>query len=122
MFAEVSRQAGISDRRPALWLLSAQELVDESFAQQLTLDSIADFVSIHPVHLAREFRRHFKYTVGEYMRLRRVEYACRELSVGKATVAEIALAAGFADQSHLTRTFKRVVGTTPAEYRKAVKD
>lgn len=122
MLAEIARQASSGDRRPSSWLLRARDLVDENFAQQLTLDAIADFAGIHPAHLAREFRRHFKYTVGEYTRLRRVEYACRELSVGNATVAEIALAAGFADQSHLTRTFKRIVGTTPGEYRKAVKN
>jgi AraC family transcriptional regulator len=73
---------------------------------------------VHPVYLACAFRRHYRSTVGEYVRRLRVEFACRELSATRAPLAQVALAAGFADQSQFSRTFKRVVGLTPTEYRK----
>src|SRR5205823_3842255 len=47
----------------------------------------------------------------------RIAHSCRQLSQTEASLSEISLAAGFADQSHFGRTFKRLVGITPAEYR-----
>jgi len=47
----------------------------------------------------------------------RIEYACRQLMGSNAAVTNIAFAAGFADQSHFSRTFKRLCGTTPGRYR-----
>jgi AraC family transcriptional regulator len=72
---------------------------------------------VHPAHLAREFRRRRHCTIGGYVRRLRVEFACRELSSTDAPLAEIALAAGFSHQSHLTRTFKELTGMTPAKFR-----
>ena len=54
---------------------------------------------------------------GEYIRQLRVEYACRQLSSSSTALAEIASAAGFSDQSHFSRTFKRQIGMTPSQYR-----
>jgi AraC family transcriptional regulator len=50
----------------------------------------------------------------------RIEYACRELMASNLAVINIAFAAGFADQSHFSRTFKRLCGTTPGRYRASV--
>jgi AraC family transcriptional regulator len=68
--------------------------------------------------LSREFRRYYSCTVGEYVRHLRIEYACRLLSASNASLAEIALAAGFFDQSHFARNFKWQTGMTPHEYRR----
>jgi len=75
-------------------------------------------VGIHPVHLAREFRRHYQCTIGEYVRRLKVEYACLQISVSEASLHQIALAAGFFDQSHFARTFKQIMGVTPGNYRR----
>ena len=72
---------------------------------------------MHPVHLARQFRASQGCTVGEYIRRVRVGFARRELVMTDKPIAEIALSAGFFDQSQLTKTFKRVTGRTPAAYR-----
>jgi AraC family transcriptional regulator len=73
------------------------------------------------VHLARTFRRHYHCTVGEYMRQLRVNFACRQLREGSRPLMEIALAVGFSDQSQFSRTFKRVMGLTPAAFRAATR-
>ncbi len=83
----------------------------------LTLAAIASVVGMHPVYLAREFRKHFRCTVGQYQRRLRIESACLEISRSDTPLAEVAAAVGFYDQSHFSRTFKRITGLTPAEYR-----
>lgn len=119
MLAEASRHSTMAaDRRPR-WLEQAREFIDESFSDGLTVAGIAATVGVHPVHLATVFRKHYRRTIGEYVRRLRVEYACRRLSLSDATLAEIALAAGFSDQSHFSKTFKRLTGLTPARFRAA---
>jgi AraC family transcriptional regulator len=71
------------------------------------------------MHLAREFRRHFGCSVGEYGRKLRIDLVCVELVRTRAALSEIALACGFFDQSHFTRVFKRQTGFSPAAYRAA---
>jgi AraC family transcriptional regulator len=103
--------------RPPRWLQSAKELIRERFSEHLTLTDVASAVGVHPVHLAQMFHRNYSCTVGEFLRKLRIEHACRELVASEAPIVEIALAAGFCDQSHFTRTFKRCTGLAPAQYR-----
>jgi AraC family transcriptional regulator len=120
MLAEVSRRkVKVSDRKPPRWLAQALELLREQFSEHLTIAYLATSVGVHPVHLAREFRKFYRCTIGEYIRQLRIEHACRELCMSDASLATIAAGAGFSDQSHFSRTFKRLVGMTPAEYRAA---
>ena len=119
---EILAQAARSQTRhiepqPPHWLLQARDLLHAHFSESLTLASIAQTVGVHPVYLAREFRKHFRCTIGEYMRRLRIECACREIAQTDMPLIEIAAAAGFYDQSHFSRTFKRLTGLTPAAYR-----
>jgi AraC family transcriptional regulator len=118
ILAEASRmRTGAKDRRTPRWLVEARELVHERFSENLSLDEIAQTVGVHPVHLARAFRERYRCTVGEYVRHRRVEYACRQITGSEQPFVEVASNAGFSDQSHFSRTFKRMMGMTPAQYR-----
>ena len=99
------------------WLERVRNILEQRFAEPFKLSEIAAEAGVHPVHLAREFRKHYGTSVGEYLRRVRIEYACRELMGSNAAVTNIAFAAGFADQSHFSRTFKRLCGTTPGRYR-----
>ncbi len=120
LLAQTSRQSARNrTAKPPRWLEEARELLAALFLQGITLSSVAESVDIHPVHLAREFRRHYRCTPGEYVRHLRVEFAARQMAVSEASLGEIALLAGFHDQSHFTRTFKSLVGLTPACYRAA---
>jgi len=49
----------------------------------------------------------------------RVDAACRQLTTSDKPLSEIALSAGFADQSHFTKTFRRLTRTTPGEFRRS---
>jgi AraC family transcriptional regulator len=106
-----------SGRLAPRWLLAARDLISDEFRNSLTLSSIADLVGVHPAHLAREFKRCFQTTIGDFVRNRRVEFVCRRLTQSDAPLSELAAEAGFFDQSHLTRVLKRATGMTPAAYR-----
>ncbi|MFN7928105.1 MAG: AraC family transcriptional regulator [Blastocatellia bacterium] len=103
------------------WLQQAKDLLHGHFAENLTLAEIAQQVGVHPVHLAQTFRKSYQCTVGEYVRKLRIEYACHELTATDKSIVDIALSAGFCDQSHFTRTFKRTVGAAPSQYRDALR-
>ncbi len=99
------------------WLGQVQELIHDRFSEPLTVREIAQAVGVHPVYLVRAFRKHNRLTVGEYLRKVRVEFACRQILDSNAPLAHVAVNAGFYDQSHFTRTFKRLTGVTPTKYR-----
>jgi AraC family transcriptional regulator len=107
------------------WLQQAKDLLHARFTENLTLAEIAQnvgvHVGVHPVHLAQTFHKTFHCTIGDYMRKLRIEYACHELATSAKPIVEIALAAGFCDQSHFTRTFKRAIGTAPSQYRESLR-
>ena len=85
-----------------------------------SLSELATAVGVHPVTLARGFRKAYGCSVGAYLRWLRVARAARELAETDAPLAEIALAAGFADQSHFSNVFRRETGLSPSAFRRAV--
>ena len=105
--------------RGPTWLRRIDVLLIETFADPLDLTAMARTVNVHPVHLARTFRKYRGQTVGMRLRDLRLEQACRALVQSHATVGEIAHACGFADQSHLTRLMRRRMGTSPSRFRAA---
>jgi AraC family transcriptional regulator len=111
----------LKQQRPATpqWLEQARELLHDQFREPLTLSKVAASVGVHPIHLARVFRRHHHCSVGDYILRLRIEFACRKMVSSNTSLAEISLDAGFSHQSHFSTTFKRLIGMTPAEYRSA---
>ncbi|HKB69532.1 MAG TPA: AraC family transcriptional regulator [Thermoanaerobaculia bacterium] len=107
-------------RRPPSWLRRVREEVEARFREPMTLSGLAASACVHPTHVARAFRRHYGMTLGEMIRLRRVEHS-KTLLRSARPLAEVAGETGFADQSHFTRTFHRLTGTTPAAYRRDVR-
>ena len=82
----------------------------------VTLDALARELGTHPSHLVRVFRRDYGLPPHRYVVGRRLDRARRLLLEGM-TVADVAAATGFHDQSHLTRHFRALLGTTPGAFR-----
>jgi AraC family transcriptional regulator len=110
-----------AERAPPRWLLRARELVHAKFREPLRIADVAREADVHPGHLARAFRQHFRMPLGSYVRTLRLEWVAARLLESEESLAGIALAAGFADQSHLTRAFKLYSGLTPEVYRRTLR-
>ena len=95
-----------------------RELLDEHFSQRLTLADAGYLLHASSAHLAKCFSRTFGISPHRYLLARRIEAARGRLLDGEP-VAKVAASVGFHDQAHLTRHFKRHVGTTPASYASA---
>jgi AraC family transcriptional regulator len=117
LFVKTSRRRSALDRLPC-WLKQAKDLLTQAFGSSVTIRHIAERVGVHPVHLAAEFKRHYGCTVGAFVRHLRVMSACYQLTRSPKPLKEIAVTAGFFDQSHFTRTFKAMMGVTPAQFRR----
>lgn len=117
MLADLSRKVSSNDRKIPRWLENVRELLHARLSEEVEMPEITKTAGVHPVHLAREFRRFYQCTMGEYVRRLRVESACAEISKSETPLSEIALKYGFYDQSHLTNSFKQITGMTPAQYR-----
>jgi AraC family transcriptional regulator len=118
MMAQASRGlARVSKGKAPRWLERAREILHAHFSENLTLSYLAGSVGVHPVYLASAFRRQYRATVGEYLRKLRIENACQQLLNSDSPLVEIALTSGFSSQSHFCKTFRRLTGMTPAQYR-----
>jgi len=104
-------------RRPA-WIDDVNEVLRRRITRAPSLGELAAVAGLHPASLARAFRRHEGVSIGERLRELRVVEAARLLASTRRPLADVAAAAGFADQSHLTRVFRRATGETPGSYRR----
>lgn len=104
------------ERNVPPWLFRVEELIRDRLARPWSLTAIAEEIGVHPVHLAREFRKHNGCTIGQKIRQLRVEYASDQILHSNRPLSEIALACGFADQSHFCRVFRRFTGMTPSRF------
>ena len=99
------------------WLRRVREALEDSYLLAPSLSELAAIAGVHPVHLSREFRKHYQSTIGEYIRKRRIEHASHMLANTDTPLSEIALTCGFSDQSHFCAMFKSHTGMTPAKFR-----
>ena len=111
-WAEDAKGSGGASRRVRI----AADFIRSSCHRNLRVQEIAAAAGVHPIYLARVFRRLRGCSLAAFVRRCRVERALPELK-GGASVAEIALACGFFDQSHFCRTFRRTIGMSPSRYR-----
>jgi AraC family transcriptional regulator len=118
LIAASRQQSGRGERLPPPWLERVKEGLRENVSAAPSLAELAKAAGVHPTHLSRVFRQFEHCTVGDYIRETRIDYARRRMIDSDEPLVEIALAAGFADQTHFTRSFKRVTTMTPTEFRR----
>lgn len=118
LLGELARQSRDSDPSlPAVWLRKVEERLREEYASPLTIAGMAEDIGVNAVRLARAFRREYGEGVGDRLRRIRVQRAGKLLLNTDRSLSSIAFDVGFADQSHFTRSFKRLTGMTPGSYR-----
>jgi AraC family transcriptional regulator len=91
----------------------ALELIDANLGSSLSVESLATEAGLSPAHFARAFKETMGVAPHQYLLRLRLERSRRLLDAENANLADVAQRAGFADQAHFTRLFKREYGTTP---------
>ncbi len=112
--AHLDRPASSSTRDAPL-ARRLRQLLDERLTETFTLAEAGALLGAHPSHLMRVFSATYGIAPHRYVTGRRIDRARRMLLDGHAP-AEVAVESGFFDQPHLTRHFRRVLGTTPAAF------
>jgi AraC-like DNA-binding protein len=93
-----------------------REYLDAHFAANVSLSDLSRLTGLSAFHLVRSFCGEFGLPPCQYQIQRRVRHALERLRQG-VPISQAAYEAGFADQSHLNRHFKRIVGVTPGQFR-----
>ena len=88
----------------------------QAFREPVVLSQLAREIGVHRSHLTRQFARDFGCSPQVYVALKRAAWTAEQLALGGDTLTSIAHGAGFADQSHCTRVFKRAFGSTPSRW------
>lgn len=106
------------ERCAPAWLECVREALHDEPLDALSLDALAQAAGVGRSRLTRAFRRTFRTSIGAYVREIRVRRAWRLISCSDMPLAEVAASCGFADQSHLTRTFRTAFAASPGELRR----
>ena len=117
VFREPVRSGALSHAQRQL----LDQYLEENLDRNLSLAELAGVVQLSVFHFTRKFRAEFGCPPHAYVMRRRIECAKTQLARGNFPLKVVAANSGFADQSHMTRLFQRLLGVTPAEYRKAAK-
>ncbi len=104
------------------WLERAKNMLADSFRESVSLQGLSQSVGVHPVRIAREFRRVYGVTTGAFVRKLRIDFVAERLrapgKVTYSTLTDLALDAGFSSHAHMAFAFKRITGLTASEFRK----
>lgn len=109
--------AALHDDRPARRSSRMRDVAERLSSSDVTVESVARDLGMHPVALARAFRREHGCSITAYRRRRRARAAARLLASTGMPLVDIALECGFSDHSHFCRVFKRETGLAPSVFR-----
>lgn len=120
IFSHMTSENQASIEKKPKWVKTINEMLNELSDEHLSLANLSKEGNITPIHLSREFRRYFGSTLGEYLRLIKVNKAAALLKNKSLTLSEITNRCNFSDQSHFIRCFKSQYKQTPQQYRKLI--
>jgi len=118
--AFVLKMPAIPRQEPA-WMADVDRRIQRNFSEAISLQELAQHAGVHPSHLCRAFHRFRGRSIGDYVVGLRMQLACRRIVETEWPLADIAAEAGFADESHMSKIFKRLVGQAPGAYRRHIK-
>ena len=102
---------------PPRVLRRVREYIDAHIEKRISVEALANLANLSVCYFVRAFKQSVGITPHDYLIRRRVERTMELLSGTDMPLSEIALAAGFADQSHCARRFREHVGMSPRDYR-----
>ncbi|WP_282937515.1 AraC family transcriptional regulator [Paenibacillus sp. RC67] len=104
-------------RTPDFWLRKSLDFIHTCYAEQITVNDIAAYVSIHRTHFSKTFTEHVGVPPVKYLQNVRLDKATQLLKQTSLSVTEIALTVGYPDLFSFTRAFTRQFGVSPSRVR-----
>ena len=96
--------------------------MEQHFRSAISMKEMAALAGLSSTHFNQRFRELLRLSPTEFLLRLRVQFAQQRLTETDRTLAEVAVEAGFCDQSHFTKRFRRVTGLTPRQYRKRFRE
>lgn len=98
-------------------ILRVKEYIEEHIATEISLETVADFVSVNPVYLSKLFKDETGENFIDFVTGLRLEKACALLVSSELSIKEISHKTGYSDQNYFSKLFRRKFNLTPTEYR-----
>ena len=92
--------------------------INEHYSRAITLEEVAEAIGFSPAYLSTLFKKEIGINFSDYLTSRRMEEAKRLLKENTCSINEIAELVGYSDPKYFSKTFNKVVGLKPSEYRK----
>jgi AraC family transcriptional regulator len=99
------------------WTAKIKTILYDNWNVPLSLPFLAEQLGLHPVSISRYFSKYFGCSAGEYLRKIKIEKAIALIKTDTYSLTGIAYECGFTDQAHFTKTFQRITGMLPRQYR-----
>ena len=109
--------SGVRGRPVSDIIAAAKKLIDDNYAGNISLESIADSIALSPHYFSRLFSSQVGKTFIDYLTDLRMAKACQLLREGRLSIKEVSSAVGYTDPNYFSRIFKKIIGQTPTEYR-----
>ena len=120
--SEIERSSGVNGSKPgalAGWQIArVRAFVEENLHSNIYTRDLSAVAQRSPAHFSRSFKQAFGEPPHAYVMKRRLERACHLMVTTSESLSEIALSAGFSDQAHLCKLFRRAFGQTPSIWRR----
>ncbi|MEO1621820.1 MAG: AraC family transcriptional regulator [Cyanobacteria bacterium J06632_3] len=116
--SRTAKRSQASDGLSPARLKRVLDYIQTHLSDELSLAMLAELIGLSRFYFVHRFKRSMGMTPYQYVSRQRVERAKQLLKMKEMAIAEVALASGFSSQSHLTRMFRKYVGTTPGAYRR----
>ena len=106
---------------PEMTVAAVRMELETNFSSKLNLDELAGRVHVSRYYLPHIFKQATGYTLQEYLALCRISFACQQLAESDKSIREIAELSGFHDMSNFSRSFRKMVGSSPSDFRKKIR-
>ena len=118
LFSEIFKETGIHKTTPYPRLVATKHYIDENFTSpELKVSDLAKLHKTSEAYFRKEFKKYYGESPIEYIKRRRIEFACHLLCTELYSITNVASRSGFDSVSYFSLEFKRYMGCSPREYR-----
>jgi len=103
------------------WLNKIEEYLQANIDEEVTLKDLSALVNVSPIYMIRAFKNKYGISIGYYRLQLRIAAALKHITNTNDTFVDIAYQLGFYDSSHFSKSFIKITGNTPAQFKRSIK-